>query len=54
MKQKAFFLILKGISLRQKNNFFSENENPTLKYIIQRSLKKLLMSSIDSNNISCN
>ena len=38
MKQKAFFIISEGLSLKQKKVFF-ENENPTLK---TKNMKGLL------------
>ena len=33
MKQKAFFIILKGLSLKQMKQIFWERENPTLSFI---------------------
>ena len=39
MKPKAFFIIFKGLSLRQINPTFLDNESETLKEIVQRTPK---------------
>ena len=37
MKQKAFFIIFKGLSVKQITQFFLEGESPTLTYGLLRS-----------------
>ena len=34
MKQKAFFMIFKGLSMKQITQFFLEEESPTLRTLI--------------------